>query len=299
LPYGNLIGNLQGMRCQEGVEMGIRRPARETRKRLEHKTLDERFLGIVRTGLGCSAFEAQAVLDAVREVYGPYLGMAPAEMLPGKTSLMAVDAEEPPGKPVAQCLQRTIVVTAHRGPADDRLMQEQGIVAWRRGRLVHVCQEALSQGALLTREDLAYRVFFVGTRTISRDLAALRIQQPETPVPLRSTVQDIGPVLTHRAEIVRLALMGKTMTQICRATHHAPASVANYLSTFIRCAQLARQGVHPTQIAFLLRRGRGLVERYLDLVRSAEQDPNQADHLAALLEVGWIEKKRHPRRMRS
>jgi len=278
--------------------MGIRRPVRETRLRLAHKTLDQRFLGIVRGGLGCSAFEAEAVLEAMREVYGPYLGMAPTQLLPGKVSLMAVDADEPPGKPVASCQQRPVVVTAHRGAADDRVMQEQGLAAWRRSRLMEVCQEALSQGALLTREDLAYRIFFVGTRTISRDLALLRREDPQTPVPLRSAVQDIGPVLTHRVEIVRLALAGKTMTQICCATHHAPSSVANYLSTFVRCAQLARQGVHPTQIAFLLRRGRGLVERYLELVRAAEQDPNQADHLAALLEVGWLEKKTSSRRAR-
>jgi hypothetical protein len=279
--------------------MGIRRPARETLNRLEHKTLDERFLGIVRTGLGCSAFEAHAVLDAVREVYGPYLGMAPAEMLPGRISLIAVDADEPPGKPVAQCQQRRIIVTVHRGAEDDRLMQEQGLEGWRRSRLAQVCQEALSQGALLTREDLAYRVFFVGTRTISRDLSVLRRSTPETPVPLRSTVQDIGPVLTHRVEIVRRALTGQTMSQICRATHHAPSSVGNYLSTFIRCAQLSRQGLHPAQIAFLLRRGRGLVERYLELVHAAEQAPEQAPHLAALLEVGWHEKKPRTRRFRS
>jgi len=278
--------------------MGVRRPARETLKRLEHKTLDERFLGIVRNGLGCSAFEAEAVLEAVREVYGPYLGAAPSEMLPGKISLMAVDADEPPGKPVAQCQQKAVVVTAHRGAADDRLMQEQGIDGWRRSRIVEVCQEALSQGALLTREDLAHRIFFVGTRTISRDLAALRGEQPQTTIPLRSMVQDIGPVLTHRVAIVQQALAGKTMTQICRATHHSPSAVANYLSTFIRCVQLARQGVQPTQIAFLLRRGRGLVEQYLKLARAAGQDPNQADHLTALLEVGWHEKKHDARRLR-
>ncbi len=279
--------------------MGIRRQGRETLQRLEHKTLDKRFLGIVRTGLGCSAFEAEAVLEAVREVYGPYLGQAPAEVLPGKISLMAVDADEPPGKPIAQCQLRRVLVTVHRGPADDRLMQEQGVAGWRRSRLAEVCQEALSQGALLTREDLACRVFFVGTRTISRDLAALRCGRPETPIPLRSMVQDIGPVLTHRVEIVRQALAGKTMTEVCRATHHSPPAVANYVSTFIRCAQLARQGVQPTQIAFLLRRGRGLVEQYLELAQAAEQDANQADHLAALLEVGWCEKKRRSRRSRS
>jgi len=278
--------------------MGIRRPGRETLQRLEHKTLDERFLGIVRKGLGCSPFEAEAVLEAVREVYGPYLGQAPAEVLPGKVSLMAVDADEPAGKPIAQCQVRRILVTVHRGPSDDRMMQEQGLAGWRRSRLAEVCQEALSQGALLTREDLAYRVFFVGTRTISRDLAALRCSEPETPLPLRSTVQDIGPVLTHRVEIVRQALAGKTMTEICRATRHSPAAVANYVSTFIRCAQLGRQGVEPTQIAFLLRRGRSLVEQYLSLAQAAEQDANQAAHLKTLLEVGWCEKKRRSRRSR-
>ena len=272
--------------------MGVRRPAREAAQRLEHKTLDSRFLGIVRKGLGCSTFEAEAVLEVVREVYGPYLGLAPMEMLPGKASLVAVDADEPAGKPVSQCQKRSITVTVHVGAGDDRLMQEQGLSAWRRRRVLEVCQEALSQGALLTREDLAYRIFFVGTRTISRDLAVLRREQSETPIPLRSTVQDIGPVLTHRVEIVRQALAGKTTTEICRATHHSPASVGNYLSTFIRCAQLARQDVHPAQIAFLLRRGRGLVERYLELVKLAREDPNQKDHLEALLEVGWSDQKK-------
>ena len=83
--------------------MGIRRAGWETLQRLEHKTLEERFLGIVRKGLGCSSFEAEAVLEAVREVFGPYLGQTPAEVAPGKVSLMAVDADEPPGKPIAQC----------------------------------------------------------------------------------------------------------------------------------------------------------------------------------------------------
>ena len=44
LPYGNPVGNHIVALWQEGKEMGIRRPARETQQRLEHKTLDERFL---------------------------------------------------------------------------------------------------------------------------------------------------------------------------------------------------------------------------------------------------------------
>jgi DNA-binding NarL/FixJ family response regulator len=94
--------------------------------------------------------------------------------------------------------------------------------------MVEICQEALSQGGLLTAEDLAYRVFFVTPRTISRDLTALRQAEPGVMIPMRSTVHDLGPVLTHRTEIVRLALEGKTTSEICTALRHSPRAVANY-----------------------------------------------------------------------
>jgi len=141
-------------------------------------------------------------------------------------------------------------------------------------------------GALLTREDLAYHVFFVGTRSLSRDLAALRTPDPRTVIPLRSTVQDIGPVLTHRVEIVRLALAGKTTSEISAILRHSPQAVTNYVATFSRTAFLARRGLVATQIAYLLRRGPGLIARYLDLFREAEKDPNVAYHLGQLLRVG-------------
>jgi len=63
-------------------------------------------------------------------------------------------------------------------------MQTKGPAAYRQARIVDLCQEAMSQGALLTREDLAYRVFFANVRTISRDLEALHQTNPETPIPL-------------------------------------------------------------------------------------------------------------------
>ena len=45
--------------------MGKRNPAKEELNRLECKTLDARFLGIIQQGLGCSRFESEAILDAV------------------------------------------------------------------------------------------------------------------------------------------------------------------------------------------------------------------------------------------
>ncbi|UCC32221.1 MAG: DUF1670 domain-containing protein [Phycisphaerales bacterium] len=266
--------------------MGMRRPRREELKRLEGKTLDARFRSIIRDGLNCSPFEAEAVLDVVKEVYGPYLAETPAASPPGRITLVAIAADEPAGKAVSECETRTISLTIHHGSRDDKLLQREGTAGFRRARIPELCQEALSQDALLTREDLAYRIFFVGVRTISRDLKILREENPVTPIPLRSTVHDIGPVLTHRVQIVRLALEGKTTTQICRIMHHSPQAVANYLSTFVRCAQLARRDMQVGQIAFLLRRGRGLMQRYLDLLQLCEEDKNLSYHLEELLSRG-------------
>ena len=99
---------------------------------------------------------------------------------------------------MAECEKQSVCLTIHRGAQDDKILQEHGPAGFRQARILDICQEALSQGALLTREDLAYRVFFVSLRTITRDLNILRTANPKLMIPLRSTIHDIGPVLTHR-----------------------------------------------------------------------------------------------------
>lgn len=272
--------------------MGSSRPKRNELDRLSVKTLDDRFLTEIQQGLNCSAFESEAVLNLVHEVFAPVMGTQHSSGPPGMMSVIVVDADEPAGKPLAKCQKRTVSLLVHRGAEDDRLLHESGPEAFRRARIPDLCQQALSQGGVLTREDLAYRILFVSPRTISRDLQRLRRESPDTPVPLRSMVQDMGPVLTHRVQIVRLALEGKTMTQICQRMHHSPSAVANYLATFTRCAQLHDKKMEPTQIAFLLNRSRGLIESYLDLLGQCRRDSTLAYHLAELLLLGTTSKKK-------
>ena len=266
--------------------MGIRNVKKEELKRLKSKTLDSRFKNIIIEGLNCSPFEAEAVLEVVKEVYYPFLDETTVKAPPGKITLVVVSADEPAGKPISECEKTTICLTIHRGAADDELLQGEGVAAYRQMRIPDLCQEALSQGGLLTREDLAYRVFFVTTRTITRDLAILREKNPDIPIPLRSTVHDIGPVLTHRVQIIRLALEGKTTTEICKIMRHSPQAVSNYLSTFTRCVQLVKKDMQIGQIAFLLRRGRGLIKSYLELLKECEGDKNFEYHLEELLRLG-------------
>ena len=77
--------------------MGVRNKKRETLRRLDSKTLDARFLNEIRNGLNCSPFEAEAVLEVVKEVYFPFLDEQAVKAPPGKVTLIAVSADEPTG----------------------------------------------------------------------------------------------------------------------------------------------------------------------------------------------------------
>jgi DNA-binding CsgD family transcriptional regulator len=266
--------------------MGIRQRVHEVIERLDSKTLDSCFTTEIEQGLNCSPFEAEAVLGVVKEVFAPFFATEANPTAPGTITFMAVAADEPAGKPVARCKKQNVSLLLHRGSQDDILIIKSGPAAFRQARLLDLCQQALSQGALLTSEDLAYRVFFVTPRTISRDLIVVRQAHPDVLIPMRSTLHDLGPVLTHRTQIVRLALQGKTTSQICQIMHHSPEAVANYLSTFARCAQLAAKEMQVGPIAFLLRRGPALIQAYLDLLAECKADRNMAYHLDELLRLG-------------
>ncbi len=70
--------------------MGIRNKKRQVRRRLDSKTLDARFIHEVQHGLNCSPFEAEAVLDVVKEIYFPFLDQQSIKAPPGKVTLIAV-----------------------------------------------------------------------------------------------------------------------------------------------------------------------------------------------------------------
>jgi hypothetical protein len=67
---------------------------------------------------------------------------------------------------------------------------------------------------------------------------------------------------------------------------HSPEAVANYLSTFVRCAQLHEQQLEVGQIAYLLRRGPALIRHYLELLHRCRSDKNMTYHLRQLLRLG-------------
>jgi hypothetical protein len=243
----------------------IRQPEREQINRLSIKTLDQVFIARAREGLGCSVFEAQALTELVKEVYFPWLAESDA-IRSGQLAMIAVSADEPGHKPLSQCKMIPIVLTLYAGDEDYRYRLEHepdGVAALRQRQIERMAHEALDQGALLTAEDLAFRIFNCGLRTISRDLKTLAAQQ--ITVPLRSQQKDAGRALSHRVQAVELYLKRCTFTQIRERMRHSLAAIANYVITFALVVAHTRDQHSVDEIAFLMQISPALVREYQGL----------------------------------
>ena len=231
-------------------------------ERLNTKTLDQQFVRMIIDGLNCSPFEASAVLEAVYEVYRNYFDSSD-NLKPGQIRISVLSIEANSKERLSEAKQVTVTLTLIEDREDLEVRKEQGIVGLRRHRIRRICQEALDQGGLLTVEDLAYRIFNCGQRTICRDLEYFR--KKGIMIPLRSTVKDIGRTLSHRVLIIKHWAAGKQYSEISRETHHSVKAVQNYVDKFKRTIALYLEGYTLTKISFLLRISPGLIEQYIDL----------------------------------
>ena len=257
--------------------------------RLAQKQLDKQFMSEIIVGLQCSPFEARAVLEAVYKVYRPYFETS-GHLKPGQVLFSVISIDEGPTVRLANSKQVTVTLTLDAGEEDLEIRKEHGVVGLRQHRLERVCTEAFQQGGLLTIEDLAYRLFNCGQRTLLRDLEQLRARG--IILPLRSTVKDMGRSISHRAMIVEQWLKGKEYSEISRSTHHSVGAVKNYIQKFKRVVALAEQGFDVHTIGFLVKLSPALVEQYYQLYRALDVVAHRRAELENFLKKSLLEVNR-------
>lgn len=242
--------------------------------RISAKSLDQQFLAEMIQGLGCSRFEAEAIVEKVHEIYDPLL--EESDQQPGRMNLVVVAAGVRPNMPLREAPQKMVRLTVHGGASDVDVRRTGGVPALRQARLVRVTEEAFQQEGLLTLEDLSL-LFNCGVRTLVEDLKALR-EQGVIP-PLRSTVEDMGRAVTHRALIIRRWLAGEEYTDIARACHHRVESVARYVDKFKRCYALLSAGMDPSAAALVINLSLSLVEEFQHLAEELPAAPHRREEL--------------------
>lgn len=259
----------------------IRQSQTELDARLATKTLDQALLTQLQQQFGRSPFESRAILEVVKETYLGQL-RTPSTLKPGQMVVLAIKADEPPGKPLKECQFVPIVVTVHTSE-DNRLRQgagRQAVAQVRRVQLERMAWEAVAQETYLTVEDLAYRILNCGTRTIEEDLAYFRRQDKD--IPLRGQQLDMGRGVTHKVLAVRLFMERKTFTQIRRRINHSYRAIQRYIEDFVAVAVMTTAGQTVFEISFLRRISPTLVREYQVLYDTYNTDTHR-ERLAEIM----------------
>jgi hypothetical protein len=210
---------------------------------------------------------------------------------PGELCYLAVDANEPPGKPIIAC--RKVLVRLELATVEDQeALREGGLAVMRQGRLARLARQARVQGGLLTVEDLAY-LTCSSPATVKRDLAACR--RDDVAVPTRGQIKDIGPGLSHKAKVVQLYLWGLQFTDIEARTHHSEGSIKRYLADFRQIAALYARGAKIPEIRAATGRSAALIAEYIGIYERARREFPAAPRLYDLLDIEAARMKRGAR----
>jgi predicted transcriptional regulator len=90
-------------------------------------------------------------------------------------------------------------------------------------------------------------------------------------VPIRGTVHDIGPAVSHKAEVIRRFLRGQSPADLARELHHAQHAVHRYLKDYEVTRTLVQKfPLH--EIPALAKHALSLVREHVQLIR--EYEPN-------------------------
>ncbi len=249
----------------------------EQARRLAAKTQDQRMINEVTTGTGMSPWEADIVVQVIREVYFDTPGNGPLRH--GSILYTCVKAEAGAGVALKDC-PMTSVALSLLDPADRDLADATKLRHFRIGRL---CEEAREQGGLLTQEDLA-QLLFCDARTIRRDIQALK--KLDIHIPTRGQQKDIGPTLTHKGVAIRLWLEGKEPQEVARHINHSLRAVERYLNHFARAIYCTGHGFGVLQTAFALGISLPSVHAYLDIHREHQNSEGIKLRLAELQAIG-------------
>jgi hypothetical protein len=251
-------------------------------KRILLRDSSETFANLISEGTSCSKFEAGVITEKAHEVFRLGAYSDDSALQPGQMIWKAIVADEPPGKPLSECVFKTVRLTVHLISEDREVKNQYGATAKRGQQLMRLCTEAFEQGALLTQEDLA-EILGCDVRTIRNDQQRFQ-KRYGLLVPTRGNKCDIGPGITHREKVISMFIDGMEAINIARNLQHSLKAVERYISSFCRivyCQQQLRNSlktamvvgcsVHQVNICLDIHREHCAKSRYKEILEKVER----------------------------
>lgn len=104
-------------------------------------------------------------------------------------------------------------------------------------------------------------------------------------MPTRGQIRDIGPGVSHKAQVVQLYLWGLQFTDIESRTRHSEGSIRRYLADFRQIAALYARGASIPEIRAATSRSASLIAEYIGIYERARREFPAAPRLYELLDV--------------
>jgi hypothetical protein len=241
--------------------------------RLTTKTVKQSIVTNIAKDFNLTPLLAEAYFNQISEYFQRH---ADVQLLSGQIHYLAVDENEPAGKPIALCKKVSVVLTLHNPDEDIPVYKKAGLRGLRHHKILRITNQAIEQGGVLTYEDLAF-ILTTSLVTIKRDMSSMRRQG--IILPSRGWRHEMGRGQTHKTQILDLFLSGYQFSDIERRTHHSESAIKRYIQDFAKVVLLHKKKFSVDQIRISTGFSHRLIGEYLKLYK----EHKSSSHLKRIL----------------
>lgn len=241
--------------------------------RLQEKSITTLMANHLRQRYHFSPVVAEASTDDLRLLSDQFTGSS--QLSEGQILYPAVKASEPAGKPLKDC-QYVLVRLTMFAKSDLAYRRRRDLKELKKRILLRITDEADTQGAPLTYEDLGW-LLFADRKTIGQHIQELRAEGHR--VVTRATYTDASATISHDRPIVKLFLLNYMETEIAQRLNHTLVRVEGYIKAFLRIAVAHRRGYTLEGIRHLTGLTKGVVQKHLAHYAELSASPFWREHL--------------------
>lgn len=206
-------------------------------KRLSSKSVRQSIIMQLGRDFNLTPILAEAYFNQVQEYF---LAHGQIDLATGQLHYLAIDENEPAGKPVALCKKISVKLSLHQPEEDLTVYRKSGLRALRQHRIIRITNEAIEQGGVLSYEDIAF-MLTTSVVTVKRDMSHMR--RRGIILPSRGWRQEMGRGQTHKTQILDLYLSGHQFSAIEQRTRHSEGAIRRYIQDFCSCRPPAQESL--------------------------------------------------------
>jgi hypothetical protein len=228
--------------------------------RLKSKSIKQSIITNIARDFNLTPILAEAYFNQISDYF---LRHAEVSLSSGQLHYLAVDQNEPAGKPIALCKKVSVTLTMHKPEEDLPVYRKAGLYGLRHHKIIRITNEAIEQGGVLSYEDVA-SILTTSVVTIKRDMSYMR--RKGIILPSRGWRHEMGRGQTHKTQILDLYLSGHQFSDIERRTHHSETAIKRYIQDFARVLLPHKKRFTLDQIRIATGFSHRLIGEYLKLL---------------------------------